>query len=98
MKDEFKCFFCGNPATLLGYYSKLYPSGMDTIETPTFFCSTCWQDDSKRNEINAMRGGIEGVYCLLFSTIGKMDIRTLSICYLSRKNKEINHLANQIWL
>ena len=94
---EFRCFFCNEPAVLIGYYSKVYQSGKDTIENPTFFCQSCWENKNKRNEINAMRGGIEGVYCITFKRIGQTDPKTLACLYLSKKNKEINQMANKVW-
>ena len=92
---EYRCFFCNEPAVLIGYYSKVYQSNKDTIENPTFFCQSCWE--TKRNEISAMRGGIEGVYCITFKRIGKTDPKTLACLYLSKKNKEINQMANKVW-
>jgi len=95
--SEFTCFFCHEPAVLIGYYSKWYSSGRDTIESPTFFCQACWDDKVKRNEIHAGRGGMDSVYCLTFTTIGKTSPKELSYKYLSMHGKELNGMANRTW-
>jgi len=94
--NEYKCFFCGTPADRVGFYQETYPTGKEIIESPTLFCASCWGDASKRNQIRSTRGGIEGVYCKLFSTLGKM--KTKEIGFLTgRKNYQVNQLSSRVW-
>ena len=90
---SFKCFFCGNKATLVAYYSKAYPSKMgSTIEHPTLCCDSCYKSPQIINQINPMRGGDEGVYSFTFENIGKWSNKQIAY-HLSKKLWEINHLS-----
>lgn len=93
----YKCFFCFDiPADRIGYYEKIYSDGKSTIENPTFFCKSCWEDLTKRKLISSCRGGIEGVFCFTFSSIAKMTPKTLGFL-TSKKMYQINNLGNPIW-
>ena len=94
--EEYRCLSCENPADRIGFYQKSYLDGRETIENPTLFCSFCWSDPSKRNQIFSLRGGIEGVYCKLFFTLGKMNTKEIGFL-TGRKNYEINHLSSRVW-
>lgn len=93
---EYKCFFCGLPADRIGFYQKIYPASKETIENPTLFCSSCWEDKAKKESIKAQRGGPEGVYCKLFSTLGKTSTKEIGFL-TGRKNYHVNHLSSRIW-
>jgi hypothetical protein len=94
---EYKCFFCGAPADRIGFFAKLYQhSGKSTKENPTLFCESCWSDPLKREQISNVRGGIEGVFCHLFSDLGKMTESEIGKI-TSRVRYEINHLSSRIW-
>ena len=92
----FKCFFCNNEADRLAYYSKDYwLAGMGrTIENPTLCCSICFDSPRIMNQISPLRGGKEGVYCFLFSSIGKWTPKQLAY-HLSKKGWELNHLSSK---
>ena len=92
----FKCFFCKEPAHLIGYYQKTYSNGKDTIENPTLFCEQCWNDRQIRNQIHCHRGGIDGVYCLNFKTISQFPKKKIG-WMLSKRGFEINHISNKTW-
>jgi hypothetical protein len=88
-----KCFFCDNPADRIGYYSKFYHhSNLETIENPTLYCFDCWNSPN-RNEISQVRGGSEGVYCFLFTSIGEWTNKKVA-WYTNKKGWERNDLAN----
>lgn len=95
-----QCFFCANPADRVAYYSKSYfdfvMSWRITIENPTIVCKTCFESSRIMNQINPLRGGNEGIYCYLFSTIGKWNPKEIGY-FLSKKRFEINHLATLPW-
>lgn len=93
--ESFKCFFCLNPATSIAYYSKDYlNNGTRSIENPTLVCDLCFNSPRIINQINSMRGGIEGVYRFKFETLGKWT--QIQIAYhLSKKGWEINHLSSK---
>lgn len=91
---QYKCFFCGENAILIGYYTKLY--NLHTRENPTFFCNQCWNDPLKRDQINGNRGGMDGVFCITFKGLGKMSSKQMGM-FLGEKNYEINHCANPTW-
>ena len=95
MVETFKCFFCSNPATSVAYYSKSYPDG-STLENPTFCCNICFDSPRIINQINPVRGGDEGVYRFLFSTIGKWTPKQIGY-YCSQKAYQINHLSSRYW-
>jgi hypothetical protein len=89
----FKCFFCNNEADRLAYYSKDYfMLGTRTLENPTLCCKLCFESPRIMNQISPMRGGSEGVYCFLFSSIGKWTAKQLAY-HVSKKGWEINHLS-----
>lgn len=90
-----KCFFCLNDADRVSYFSKDYLDlGTRTIENPTLCCPNCFDSPRIMNQITPLRGGKEGVYCFLFSSIGKWTSKQLAY-HLSRKGWEINHLATK---
>ncbi len=95
MIEPLKCFFCLNPATSVAYYSKSYPDG-STLENPTFVCESCFTSPRIMNQINPVRGGDEGVYRFLFSTIGKWTPKQIGY-YCSQKAYQINHLSSRYW-
>jgi len=95
VKNEFRCFFCLNPATSLAYYSKDYVCmNTRTIENPTLVCDECFDSPRIMSQISPLRGGMEGIYRFRFETIGKWDAKQLGY-HLSRKGWEINHLATK---
>jgi len=95
--EGYKCFFCFDaPADRIGYYEKIYPDQKSTMENPTFFCKSCWNDFQKRNQIYSGRGGIDGVFCFTFSSIAKMTPKSLGFL-TSKKMYQINHLAVPVW-
>ncbi len=93
----YKCFFCiETPADRIGYYEKIYPTGKSTIENPTLFCESCWNNPVKRDKINSSRSGIDGVFCVLFSSLGKMSHKAIGIL-TGKRNFEINDISKPIW-
>jgi hypothetical protein len=94
-KEILKCFFCLNPATGISYYSKDYREG-SSIENPTFTCDICHASPRIINQINPVRGGSEGVYRFLFTTIAKWDNKVLGY-HLAKKGWVINHLSTPKW-
>ena len=94
-KSEFVCFFCRGRADRVGFYSKFYPeSNKECRETPTLFCSPCW--DKHRHTIEQSRGGMEGVFCITFEHMGRMTPRELA-WVTGRKNYEVNELSSKVW-
>lgn len=93
--EALKCFFCSNPATAVGFYSKSYPDG-STLENPTLVCESCFTSPRIINQINPVRGGDEGVYRFLFSTIGKWTNKQIG-WFCSKKAYQINHLSQRYW-
>ncbi len=95
MKEKFKCFFCGNDADRIVYYSKAYGSKMGrTIENPTLCCESRRNSPRIVNQINPMRGGDEGIFSFKFETIGSWSNKQLAY-HLSNKLWEINHLGTK---
>ena len=94
-ESSFRCFFCLNPADRLAYYSKDY-CGTRTIENPTFSCELCFKSPRIINQISPIRGGDEGVYCFLFSSIAKWTNKQIAY-HLGKKGWEINHLSQRCW-
>lgn len=94
--NEYKCFYCEAPADRIGFYQKTYPGKKESIENPTLFCASCWDDKSKKDELGMGRGGIEGVYCKLFLTLGKMTLKEIGFL-TGRKNYHINQLSSRMW-
>lgn len=89
-----KCQYCDSTAGLLIYYSKLYPSGKDTIESPLFICLNCI--DKAKQDLNVCRGGIEGHKIITFKHLGGMQGKAVGkLC--SRRGYEINHLATKTY-
>lgn len=93
--NEYKCFFCGAAADRIGFYQEAYPSGKDTIKNPTLFCVFCWNDVSRKNQIGSGRG-FTGIYCKLFSTLGKMTTKEIGFL-TGRKNYRVNQLSSRVW-
>ena len=94
MNEPVKCLYCGKPSVKLHYYSKTYPNGKDTIESPIFTCEDCALKAA--SELSISRGGIEGTYVITFKQIGKMKEKEIGwLC--SKKGKEINHLSNKVY-
>ena len=94
--NEYKCFFCGTPSDRVGFCQETYTAEKESIENPTLFCASCWGDTSKRNQIRSTRGGTKGVYCKLFSTLGKMTTKEIGFL-TGRKNYQINQLSSRVW-
>jgi len=95
--SEFPCFFCKEPAHRIAYYSKLYQeSGRSTIENPTLICNKCFGDALIREQLNASRGGWDGVHSISFKKIAEMPEKAIGIL-LSKSGKEVNHLNNKAW-
>lgn len=94
--NEYKCFFCGDVADRIGFCQEIYSIIKETIENPTLFCATCWDDESKKNQIGTTRGGFKEVYCKLFLTLGKMTTKEIGIL-TGRKNYQVNHLSSRVW-
>ncbi len=93
MPEPVKCLYCGKPASKLHYYSKTYPNGKDTVESPIFTCEDCTLKAA--NDLSICRGGIEGTHIITFKQIGKMKEKELGwLC--SKKNRAINHLSNKV--
>ncbi len=93
----YKCFFCiEGPADRIGYYEKIYPNGKTTKENPTLFCKSCWEDPIKKEKINCARSGIDGVFCILFSSLGKMNHKAIGFL-TGKRNHEMNDLSKPIW-
>ena len=97
MENEFPCFFCKEPASMIAYYSKIYQeSGRYTIENPSLICEKCFQDTSKKEKLNASRGGWDGVTAISFKRIAEMTEKAIGI-FLSKSGKEVNQLSSKIW-
>ena len=97
MENEFLCFFCKEPASMIAYYSKLYQeSGRSTIENPTLICDKCFENKEVRGQLHAHRGGWEGVHSISFKKIAEMPENAIGI-FLSKSGKEVNHLNNKPW-
>jgi hypothetical protein len=94
--SEYKCFFCGAAADRIGFYQETYLTGKETIKNPTLFCFYCWGDISKKNQIGSVQSGIKGIYCKLFSTLGKMTTKEIGFL-TGRKNYQVNHLSSRVW-
>jgi hypothetical protein len=95
MAVEFPCFWCRNKADRIGYFSKFYPElNRGTRENPTLFCAECWP--IHKHEIGQVRGGMEGVWCLTFDSIGRLPARKIG-WMVSKKGFEINHLSTLGW-
>jgi len=95
--SKLKCFFCLNDANSVAYYSKDYLlTGRRTIENPTLCCDLCFHSPRIINQINQTRGGDEGVYRFLFTSIGKWTPKQLTY-HLSKKGWEVNHLNSKPW-
>lgn len=96
-QSPFTCFFCGERATSIGYYSKGYPNiNRSTVENPTLCCNTCFNSPKIMDQINPHRGGEEGIYRFLFISLGKMNTKEIGFL-TGRKNYEINHLSSRVW-
>jgi len=94
MPEPVKCLYCTKTAVKLHYYSKTYPDGKYTIETPIFTCEGC--TIKCVGELSICRGGIEGVHVITFKQLGKMKEKELGwLC--SNKGKKINHLSNKVY-
>jgi len=94
MADSPKCLYCGEQASQLKYYTKLYPSGKDTIENPILCCSEC--SEQARQDLSIHRGGIEGIKTITFRELARMKEKHIGrMC--SKRGYELNHLANKIW-
>lgn len=95
-EKEFRCYFCQNPADRIVYYSKTYQhNNKKTIENPRLVCPKCYNPTNNAS-ISRHRGGIEGVYCLLFSKLSATTKKTLGYL-MSYKGKEINELSSPYW-
>jgi hypothetical protein len=93
--NEYKCFFCGTPADRVGFYQETFPAGKETIQNPTLFCASCWDDSSKKNQIGSGCQFV-GVYCKLFLTLGKMTTKEIGFL-TGRKNYQVNQLSSRVW-
>ena len=91
---EFVCFFCGEEADRIGYFTKDYPWGASTIENPTLCCSSCYLSPEMKAKTIDRDGG--GISCLTFKGISGLSKKRIGF-YLSRKFHEINHLSNPFW-
>ena len=94
--NEYRCFFCEEPADRIGFYQETYPTGKETIQCPTLFCASCWNDPSKKNQIAPTQGSVRGVFCKLFSTLGKLTTKEIGFL-TGRKNYQVNHLSSRVW-
>lgn len=94
-KTTFRCFFCLNFATGISYYSKDYKEGQ-SIENPTFTCDLCHDSPRIINQISPVRGGSEGVYRFLFTSIAKWNNKQLAY-HVAKKGWVINHLSTPKW-
>jgi hypothetical protein len=95
MENEFLCYFCNEPASLIAFYQKYY-FDKGTIENPIFSCEKCWLCPEMKAMLGYVRGGREGIACLTFQDISKMPKKKIGY-YLSRKYFEINHFNNSFW-
>lgn len=93
--ETLKCFFCSNSANAVAFYSKSYPYG-STLENPTLVCDLCFTSPRIINQINPMRGGDEGVYRFMFSSIGKWSPKQIGY-YCSPKAYQLNSLSSRYW-
>ena len=94
MPEKPICNYCPFPASKIYYYRKLYPNGMDTIESPIFSCEECFLKAKK--DLDITRGGIEGVRVITFKELARMNERQLGkLCM--KKGKEINAFATRSW-
>jgi hypothetical protein len=94
--NEYKCFFCGTPADRVGFYQETFLDGKDTIKNPTLFCTSCWGDVFKKNQIGSAGGDFVKVYCKLFLTLGKMTTKEIGFL-TGRKNYQVNQLSSRVW-
>ncbi len=88
--------FCGKTAQYLYFYSKIYDSGKDTIESPICVCEDPECQTRARKDLSISRGGVEGFSIKSFKQLGRMTSKAIGL-FCSKKNYEINHLANPIW-
>jgi hypothetical protein len=89
-----KCLYCGRDAEKLYYFSKLYQSGKNTLESPILSCEEC--SPKARQDLSVDRGGIQGIFCRTFKEISQMSEKQIG-WFCSKKGKEANHLANKPW-
>lgn len=87
-----RCLYCQEKASKLLFYTKIYPSGKDTIESPIFSCDAC--SPRAIQDLNICRGGIEGVRTYTFKQLGAMKEKEIGFL-TSKKGKEINQLATK---
>ncbi len=87
---------CGKQAEYLYFYSKIYQSGKDTIESPMCVCGDRGCQVQARFDLSLSRGGIEGFSIRSFKEIGRMTTKQIGV-FCSKKGYEINHLANPLW-
>ncbi len=92
--ESFKCGYCSCLSTKLLFYSKEYPNGKTTIESPILSCDLC--TEKALADLSIVRGGIEGVYIKTFKELGAMSEKKVGYL-LSKKGKETNTLSNKAW-
>lgn len=89
-----KCSYCPESASRLHYYTKQYPSGKSTIESPIISCEACVP--KALADLNIVRGGIESVQTITFLDLGKK--REKEIGWLtSKRGYERNELATKAY-
>ncbi len=88
------CLYCQQKASKLLFYSKEYPSGKDTIESPIFSCESCTSQALR--DLNICRGGIEGIKTYTFKQLGAMKEKEIGFL-TAKRGKEINHLATKAY-
>ncbi len=88
------CSYCKEPSSRLHYYTKQYPSGKSTIESPLFSCESHIQ--SALNDLSICRGGIESTQTISFKDFGKKSEKEIG-WLTSKRGYERNELATKAY-
>ena len=86
------CSYCKEISSRLHYYSKTYPSGKSTIESPIFSCETHSKD--ALNDLSICRGGIETTQTITFKQLGAMKEKEIA-WLTSKRGYERNELSTK---
>lgn len=89
-----RCLYCESTASSLFLYSKDYPDGKTSLESPTFACEKHY--DQAKKDLDIFRGGIEGVSSWTFKELGQMTTRAIGKL-TARKGYHLNDLSPTIY-